>query len=66
MKDEIGNDPDKTFGLSDEEIDRRFTAMVGLVKQEAEIKGLPIQKYDRERRKPYLLYPDGRREYCSE
>lgn len=25
--------------------------------------GLPISKYDREKKKPYLEYPDGRREY---
>ena len=28
------------------------------------IKGVPIQKYDNEKKQPYLEYPDGRREYA--
>lgn len=60
---EFSNDPDRTFGITDEEIDERFVKIVLLKKEEARIKGGPVQYYDEEKQAPYLLYPDGRREY---
>ena len=59
------NDPDKILGVSDDEFDKRFAAIIELTKQEAKIKGLPIQKWDKDQKAPYLEYPDGRREYCE-
>lgn len=59
----FSNDPDRTFGITDEEMDERFVEIVLLKKEEARIKGCPVQYYDEEKKAPYLLYPDGHREY---
>lgn len=32
--------------------------------EEVKAKGLPIARYDKELRRAYLEYPDGRREYA--
>ena len=49
MDEKIENELDSTCGVSDEELDRRFKEAIRL---EIEIK------------RPYLEYPDGRREYA--
>lgn len=59
------NDPDRMLGVPDEEVDRRFAAMIRLAKEEARIKGLPTAEYDKQSKKAYLLYPDGRKEYIN-
>ncbi len=52
--------------LSDEEMDKRFQEALRIAIEIKKAKGVPIAKYDLERREPYLEYPDGSREYVSE
>lgn len=54
---------DTTLGLSDDELTRRFKEAVKLEKKRCKIMGLPIAEYDGRKKKAYLLYPDGHREY---
>lgn len=51
---------------SDEEMDRLFKQALAIANEIKQIKGVPIAKYDLERREPYLEYPDGSREYAKE
>lgn len=60
------NELDSTCGLSDEELTRRFMESVRIENEIKIIKGLPVSKYDYERKAPYIEYPDGRREYAEE
>ncbi len=57
------NELDSTCGISDEELTIRFKESIRLDNEERKIKGLPIAKYDDEKKCAYLEYPDGRREY---
>ena len=34
--------------------------------QQAKMKGIPVARYDAERKAAYLLYPDGHREYVGD
>lgn len=52
--------------LSDAELDRRFSEAVRIANEIKKIKGVPIAKYDLEKRQPYLEYPDGRKVYPEE
>ena len=54
---------DTMFGLTDDELDRRFAAAVRRADEEKLIKGTPLPRYDAETKRAYLLYADGRREY---
>ena len=62
----LKNELDYTCGLSDEELTERFKASIRIDDEIRRIKGLPRARYDREKKKPYLEYPDGRREYAGE
>ncbi len=57
------NELDSTCGLSDEELTHRFKEAVRIENEIKSVKGLPIAQYDYEKKKPYLLYPDGTRVY---
>lgn len=59
------NDLDTTCGLTDDELTERFKASIRIDNEIRKIKGLPVAKYDAVKRQPYLLYPDGRREYVG-
>ena len=59
----IKNKLDFTFGIPDEEITKRFQAAVTDSINKSKQLGLPIALYDKESKKAYLEYPDGRREY---
>ena len=61
---EDDNDLDSTCGVSDEELTKRFEEAVRIENEIKTIKGLPIAKYDFEKKAPYLEYPDGRKEYA--
>ena len=63
MKEE--NELDSTCGISDEELTERFKASIRIDQEICKIKGLPIARYDDERKEAYLEYPDGRREYVK-
>ena len=60
------NDLDITCGMTDDEMTERFIAAVRIADEIKSIKGVPIARYDREKKKPYLEYPDGRIEYAVE
>ncbi len=54
---------DSIGGLSDDELTHRFKEAIRIDDEIRRIKGLPVARYDMKLRKPYLEYPDGRREY---
>lgn len=60
-----GNDDDfdYDFGISEEEQDFRFAEAVRMAKEKSRIMGKPTCEYDKEKKAPYLLYPDGSRKY---
>lgn len=60
------NELDSTYGLSDEELTRRFKASIRIDNEIRKIKGLPVAKYDSQTEKAYLEYPDGSRKYVGE
>ena len=49
--------------ISDEEMDRRFNFALQQEIERKKILGLPISRYDKDLKKPYLEFSDGRREY---
>ena len=57
------NEIDSTCGVSDDELTKRFVKAIRINNEIKKIKGIPIQKYDNEKKQPCLEYPDGRREY---
>ena len=59
------NELDSTCGISDEELTERFKESIRIDQEICKIKGLPIARYDDERKEAYLEYPDGRREYVK-
>jgi len=64
MKDDIQNDYyDQTCGVSDDELSHRFREAVRIENEIKKLKGLPIAKYDFEKKAPYIEYPDGRKVY---
>ena len=62
MADEVDFD-DNIGGLSDDELTYRFKESIRIDDEIRRIKGLPVARYDLERRQSYLEYPDGTREY---
>ena len=59
------NELDYTCGVSDDELTERFKEAIRIDNEIRSIKGLPVAKYDYERKAPYIEYPDGRREYIE-
>lgn len=57
------NDLDTTYGLTDDELTERFREAVRIELEIRRIKGLPIARYDPDKRQAYIEYPDGSREY---
>lgn len=49
--------------MTDERMDEAFKYATEQAIVVAQMKGLPVAKWDDDLGKPYLLYPDGRREY---
>ncbi len=62
----VTNELDSTCGISDEELTRRFKESIRIDNEIRKIKGLPIARYDDEKKLAYLEYPDGRREYVGQ
>ena len=60
------NQLDYLCGISDDELTKRFEESIRIAEEIRSIKGLPQARYDRETRRAYLEYPDGRREYTDE
>ena len=57
------NELDYTCGISDEELTKRFNESIRIDEEIRKIKGLPTSGYDAEKKKAFILYPDGRKEY---
>lgn len=62
----ITNELDSMCGISDEELTIRFKEAIRIDNEIRKIKGAPVAKYDKETKRAYLLYPDGRREYVGQ
>ena len=60
------NDLDTVFGISDEELTKRFEAAINRDKEICKSKGLPIAGYDNENKCAYLEYPDGNKVYVED
>lgn len=60
------NTLDHICGVSDDELSHRFREAVRIENEIKKLKGLPIAKYDFEKKAPYVEYPDGRRLYAEE
>lgn len=50
----------------DSELTKKFRMAVKLELKKKKILGIPIAKYDARRKKAYLEYADGKREYAEE
>ena len=50
---------DSTCGVSDDELTKRFVEAIRIDNEIKKIKGVPIQKYDNEKKQLYLEYPNG-------
>ena len=62
---EILNELDSTCGISDDDLTKLFKESIRIDDEIRKIKGLPVARYDDNLKKPYLEYPDGRREYVE-
>ena len=49
----------------DAEMDRRISQVAFVAYQQTKMKGLPVARYDAEKKATYLLYPDGHCEYVD-
>jgi hypothetical protein len=58
------NELDYMCGISDDELTERFKESIRIDNEIRQIKGLPIAGFDTEKKKAYMEYPDGRREYA--
>lgn len=54
---------DSFFGISDDELTRRFCIAIELDNLAKKAKGVPIAGYDPESQRSFLEYPDGKRVY---
>ncbi len=53
------------LGITEAEMDFRFREAVRRAKEKSRIMGKSTCEYDEEKKVPYLLYPDGHREYLT-
>ena len=59
------NELDYTCGISDDELTERFKESIRIDNEIRRIKKLPVARYDDIKKKAYLEFPDGRREYVG-
>ena len=59
------NELNSMCGISDDELTERFKEAIRIDNEIKRIKGAPIAKYDYEKDKAYLEYPDGSRKYAD-
>lgn len=57
------NELDSTCGVNDDDMTKRFIEAVRMEEKVKEIKKLPVSGYDKEKRRAYIQYPGGRRDY---
>ena len=63
LADKNNLDFDEEMGIAEKEVDERFVKAVEIAKEISRAKGTHTCEYDIEKKAPYLLYPDGHREY---
>ena len=63
MEKELDLSYEEDLGMTEEEVDFRFREAVRRAKEKSRIMGRSTCEYDMEKGLPYLLYPDGHREY---
>ena len=59
------NELDSTCGIRDEELTIRFNEAIRLENEYSRAKGVPIVRYDAERRQVYFENPDGTIKYAD-
>lgn len=59
------NELDSMCGITDEEMTERFKEAIRIDNEIKRAKGAPIAGYDKETKRAYLEYSDGRREYVG-
>ena len=59
------NELDSTCGISDEELTIRFNEAIRLENEYSRAKGVPIVRYDAERKQVYFENPDGTIKYAE-
>ena len=60
------NELDSTCGISDEELTIRFNEAIRLENEYSRANGVPIVRYDAERKQVYFENPDGTIKYAEE
>ncbi len=60
------NELDSMCGVSDEELTIRFNEAIRLENEYSRAKGVPIVRYDAERKQVYFETPDGTIKYAEE
>jgi len=60
------NELDSMCGITDEEMTERFKEAIRIDNEIKRAKGAPIAGYDKETKRAYLEYSDGRREYVGQ
>ena len=63
LADKNNLDFDEEMGISEKEVDERGVKAVEIAKEISRAKGKPTCEYEKKKKAPYLLYPDGHREY---
>ena len=59
------NELDSTCGISDEELTIRFNEAIRLENEYSRVKGVPVVRYDAERKQVYFINPDGTIKYAE-
>ena len=62
---EYTNELDSMCGISDDKLTELFKEAIRIDNEIKKAKGAPIAGYDDEKKKAYIEYPDGRREYAK-
>ena len=60
------NELDSLFGISDDELTKRFIEAIRIDNEIKKAMGTPISCYDSKTKSAYLLYSDGTKKYVRE
>ncbi len=50
--------------ITEDELDEVFAQAAKLIIEKKKLKGVPVSRYDVEKKQAYLEYPDGRKVYA--
>lgn len=51
------------LGVTNAELEKKLAQGITLLKEMARLNGQPTSEFDTELEEPYILFPDGRKEY---